>query len=376
MDENRINDLSRKLLTGEITPAERQELEGWYDNFDSTEYEIHSALNKQQFSAQLYQQIITKAGLKPVRRIHYYRYTAVAASLLLLLTAALYTVYQNKQPSAVLAQKEISAIKPGGDKATLTLANGKTIDLENAARGLLATGDQQSVNKTEDGNITYSNSAQPAKPSAYNTLTTPRGGKYSIRLEDGTLAVLDAESSIRYPSGFGSGKRTVEVKGQVYFEVVHNAKQPFVVKVGQQTIEDLGTHFNINAYPGNDGIKTTLEEGRVSITNNKKTVFLKPGQAAYSTVHNNEITVTDADLEETLAWKNGYFRFNDEQIKSIMAQLGRWYDIDVTYNGKLPADGFNGTISRTKNLPQVLKMLERTGLIHFKIEGRRITVLP
>lgn len=376
MDENRINDLSYKLLTGDISPAERVELEDWYNNFESPAHRVHSELSKQQFAEQLYQQITAKAGLKPVKRMPVYRYTAIAASVLLLLTAGIYTIYQNKDQSPSLSGQQIVTIKPGKDRATLTLANGKTIDLESAAHGLLATGDEQSVNKTADGNIAYNPAQQPADANAYNTLTTPRGGKYSIRLEDGTLAILDAESSIRYPSSFGSGKRTVEISGQVYFEVVHNAKRPFVVKTGKQTIEDLGTHFNINAYPGTDGIKTTLEEGLVSITASKKTVFLKPGQAAYSNNDNDQLTVAAVDLEETLAWKNGYFRFNDEHIESIMAQLGRWYDIDVTYSGKLPADGFNGTISRSKNLSQVLKMLERTGIIHFKTEGRRITVLP
>jgi len=374
MNDNRINNLSRKLLTGEITAAEKQELEDWYLNFDSEELNVHSALNKEQFADRLYQQISAKAGITPVRRINYYRYAA-AASVLLFLTAGLYTFYYNKENTEFLTEKRPAAITPGTDKAILTLANGKKIDLESASKGVIATGDQHLVNKTGDGTIAYDQSAANADNPQYNTLTTPRGGKFSIRLADGTLAILDAASSIRYPSSFGSGKRTVEISGQVYFEVVHNAKKPFIVKTGQQTIEDLGTHFNINAYPG-AAIKTTLEEGLVSITNSKKTVFLQPGQAAFSEVKTNEITVSQADIEETLAWKNGYFRFNDEHIENIMEQLARWYDIEVTYNGKLPADGFNGTISRTKNLSQVLKMLERTGIIHFKTEGRRITVLP
>ena len=376
MDEQRINHLSDKLLTGEITPAERQELDDWYNHFDSSEQRVHSELNQQQFAAQLYQQIRTNAGMETVKRIPVYRsrYAAVAASLLLMLSiAGIYTLYNRQDKPENTIAKKAQEIKAGSNRALLTLANGKTIDLENAAEGILPTGDQ-SVRKTGDGTIAYNNSADT--DGAYNTLSTPKGGKFSIRLPDGTLAILDASSSLRYPSAFKGAKRMVEVIGQVYFEVVHNAKQPFTVKVADQTIEDLGTHFNINAYPGGDGIKTTVEEGLVGISSNRKTIFVRPGQAALSHSGTKGITVAAADLEEVLAWKNGYFRFNDEQIENIMAQLSRWYDIEVSYSGKLPVDGFNGTISRSKNLSQVLTMLERTGIIHFKIEGRRITVLP
>jgi len=376
MDEKRIDNLSYKLLTGEITPAERKELDDWYNHFDSSEQLVHSELNQQQFAAQLYQQIRTSAGITPLKRIPFYRsrYAAVAASLLLLLSiGGIYTIYSHQEKSQNTIAKKVVEIKAGSNRAMLTLANGKTIDLENAAEGVLPTGDQ-SVKKTGEGTIAYNNSAD--NDGTYNTLSTPKGGKFSIRLPDGTLAILDASSSLRYPSAFKGAKRMVEVSGQVYFEVVHNAKQPFTVKVADQTIEDLGTHFNINSYPGGDGVKTTLEEGLVSISNGRKTVFLKPGQAAFSHAGAKDITVAAADLEEVLAWKNGYFRFNDEHIENIMAQLSRWYDIEVTYSGKLPVDGFNGTISRSKNLSQVLTMLERTGIIHFKIEGRRITVLP
>jgi len=375
MDDNRINYLSSKLLQGEITPAERQELDDWYNNFDTLEYQMHSDLSKQAFADQLYQQISSKTGLKTVKHFYDYRYAAIAASLLLCLSTAVYIVYTNTRKTVTIAQ-HISDIKPGGNRATLTLANGKIIDLKNAPNGLLATGGTQSVHKTSEGVIAYNDSEKTTGNNDYNTLSTPRGGQFSVKLPDGTLAVLDAQSSIRYPSSFNAGNRIVEVSGQVYFEVVHRAKQPFIVKTAAQTIEDLGTHFNINAYPDAATVKTTLEEGQVSITTSAKTVFLKPGQAALSHADSQEINVTTADLEETLAWKNGYFRFNDEHIENIMSQIGRWYNIEVVYSGQLPADGFNGTILRSKNLSQVLNMLERTGIIHFKIEGRRITVLP
>lgn len=376
MNDNRVNDLSKKLLEGEITTTEKEELEDWYNNFDNQEHLIYSELSKQEFANKLYQRISDEAEVQPAKRSNYYRYTAVAASILLCLSAAIVSQYLHKGKTEIAAE-QINEIKPGGNKATLTLANGKVIDLKNAPTGLLATGGSRSIHKTAEGVIAYNTSEKTnGNNSGYNILSTPKGGQFSIRLADGTLAILDAQSSIRYPTSFNSDKRTVEVTGQVYFEVVHRAKQPFIVKTRQQTIEDLGTHFNINAYPTSATVKTTLEEGRVSITINKKTVFLKPGQAALSMAGNENINITAADLEETLAWKNGYFRFNDEHIENIMSQIGRWYNIEVVYSGQPPADGFNGTILRSKNLAQVLRILERTGIVHFKIEGRRITVLP
>lgn len=377
MNDHRINQLSGKLLTGEISPAEKQELENWYAQFDTEEHLVYSDLTKQEFADQLYRQISLQTGMQtpPVKRLINYRYIAIAASLLLLLSVPLYRIYINPQQS-LHPNNMASHIKPGGNKAMLTLANGKTIDLESAANGILATGQQQIIHKTAAGTIVYDATSQSTDENNYNTLTTPRGGKFSLTLADGTLAVLDAASSIRYPLSFSGGNRTVEITGQVYFEVVHHAKQPFLVKAGGLLIEDLGTHFNINAFPGTNGIETTLEEGSVSVHGLQKTVVLKPGQAALGNIKDNQLSVHTADLEQVLAWKNGYFRFNDEPIESIMQQLSRWYDIEVSYSGKLPEDGFNGTISRSKNLGQVLKMLERTGIIHFKTEGRRITVLP
>lgn len=375
MDEKRIDYLAHQLLTRKISATEREELDEWYNTFASYELNIYSALKKQQFSDNLYQQITKKIGITPRRRVMYYRYVGIAASLLLVLSIIFYRVFTSKQHRQTFANKSLIEIKPGSDRAQLRLADGRTLDLEKAAEGMLPTGDQ-SVKKAGKGLITYSDSEKIADGSDYNILSTPKGGKFSIKLSDGTLAILDASSSLRYPSRFTGANRMVEVSGQVYFEVVHNAKQPFIVRAAGQTIRDLGTHFNINAYPQEKGVKTTLEEGAVSVQDGKHTVFLKPGQAAWSNNNTGNITVVEADLEEVLSWKNGYFRFNDERIGNIMLQLSNWYDIEVSYAANLPEDGFNGTISRSKNLTEVLAMLERTGIIHFKIEGRRITVLP
>jgi ferric-dicitrate binding protein FerR (iron transport regulator) len=165
----------------------------------------------------------------------------------------------------------------------------------------------------------------------------------------------------------------VAITGEVYFEVAHNPAKPFRVATGSQTVEVLGTHFNINAYTDEAAMKTTLLEGSVKVLNAGQSALLKPGQQ--SLVDGNKIQVIDhANTEEAIAWKNGYFRFNNEKIRSIMLKLSRWYDIDVEYEGETSDEGYYGTISRYKNISEVLEMLQQTKGVHFKIKGRRVTV--
>jgi len=168
--------------------------------------------------------------------------------------------------------------------------------------------------------------------------------------------------------------RKVAITGQVYFEVVHNPVRPFQVTVGNQTIEDIGTHFNINAYNDEPVIKSTLIEGAIKITVNNQSKILYPDQQAVVSLANNGIKVNHVDPEEVIAWKNGYFRFNNESIQSIMLKLARWYDIKVSYQNNISSEGFYGTISRNKNISEVLNLLESTQSVHFQIEGRRVTV--
>ncbi|PUZ26929.1 FecR family protein [Chitinophaga costaii] len=299
---------------------------------------------------------------------------AVAASLLICLGIAAY-IFSTKSTISVVKTTQLPDIAPGGNKAILTLSNGRQINLYGAKNGELALEGQTSIHKTADGNVTY----RPATGQAsaidiveYNTMSAPIGGQYQLILADGTKAWLNAASSIKYPTAFPGKERKVEVTGEVYFEVAHNAAKPFIVVANEQVVEVLGTHFNINAYPDEANVKTTLLEGSVKIVAGKNSVVIKPGQQ--STTRSGRITVGPADLDEAVAWKNGYFQFKDEKIASIMRKLSRWYNIDVQYEGKVSEEGFNGAISRFKNISQVLKMLEKTKVVHFKIEGRRVTI--
>jgi ferric-dicitrate binding protein FerR (iron transport regulator) len=206
----------------------------------------------------------------------------------------------------------------------------------------------------------------------YNTLTTPRGGMYRLVLSDGTLAILNAASSILYPTVFTGKERSVTVRGEVYFEVKHNAAMPFKVKSGSQTIEVLGTHFNVNAYDEVNHIKTTLLQGAVRVTSGSVSKYLVPGEQ--SDFSHNEIKVLKIDAEDAIAWKNGFFTFEDESLENIMRNISRWYDVEVSYQDVDRSMPFGGGVSRFEDVSKVLEKLELTGKIHFKIEGRRILV--
>ena len=208
---------------------------------------------------------------------------------------------------------------------------------------------------------------------AYNTLTTPRGGQYHLTLSDGTSVWLNAASSIKYPIAFTGNERRVEITGEVYFEVEHNAAKPFRVICNGQTVEDLGTHFNINAYNDENAVKTTLLEGSVNVSAAGKNKMLKPGEQAQ--LQHGNIRIADVDVNKVAAWKNGLFQFNDDNIRDIMRQLGRWYDVDIKYEGNLPDWEFSGAIPRNANLSQVLDILSFVK-VHFRIDGKTIVVKP
>jgi transmembrane sensor len=377
MNDKRINLLSEKLFNGTITQDERSELERWYANMGDGVVQIDSYSDKKKFSQNLFLIISKKAGLSQRKNQSVSKYAAIAASLMVGMSVAGYFLLKSPVQNKVTASGQmVSEVVPGGNKALLKLSNGQVVDLNEANEGQLSTGGREVIHKTSTGQIAYRPLAGSKEDLGYNTLTTPRGGKFNIQLPDGSVAMLDAGSSITYPAQFGTRERSVVITGQVYFEVVHRSAQSFIVKAGSQIIKDIGTHFNISAYSDEKMVRTTLEEGAVSVTQSGNTVFLKPGQAAVSGIGAARPQIEVADIEETLAWKNGYFRFHNEPIESIMPKISRWYNVDVKYTGRLPSDGFNGTISRSKSIEKVLNMLQRTGIIHFKVEGRSVTVLP
>jgi transmembrane sensor len=325
-----------------------------------------------------------------VRMSRRWRWVAAAVCLLAIGTAA-YVLLNKKEPAPVVATAGPykNDVQPGGNKAILTLGNGKQIVLDSAANGLLAQDGNAAIRK-EDAGLKYESaigneqSAIGNRQSAmsFNTLSTPRGGEYKLILPDGSKVWLNAASSIRYPTAFADNERKVEITGEAYFEVAtlrlrSGQKMPFHVKTSGQDIEVLGTHFNVNAYRDEGTIKTTLLEGKVKVSSmvNGQWSILKPGEQV-SVSHSSQLSKPiPVQTEEVLAWKNGLFLFDNASIESIMKQISRWYNVEVTYAGKPIQEGFTATISRNVPVSKLLRYLELTTLVHFKIDGNRITVM-
>jgi transmembrane sensor len=298
-----------------------------------------------------------------------------AAAVLLTVGLGLYYfLVKIKATDTKPAVAQQSGIQPGGAKATLTLADGSKIILDDAKNGQIAFDGTSKIEKTGSGQLTYRANADNPSSRSYNILTTPRGGQYQILLSDGTKVWLNAASSLKYPTVFSAAERRVELNGEGYFEVAKNQKSPFRVSTGNNQIEVLGTSFNVNNYADEPLQRTTLLEGSVRIRSGVESTLLQPGnEAGIGT--NQKINIQRADSEKAVAWKNGYFQFGGTPLREVMRQVMRWYDIDVTYEGEIPSREFGGEISRQSNLGEVLKILELSH-IHFRVEGRKITVIP
>lgn len=292
--------------------------------------------------------------------------------------------FWNKSPKTIVevpatsVLNEKTDIPPGGNKAILKLSDGNIITLDKSINGIIATQGYTSIIKTDDGQIKYdvNGGVSHGKP-LLNTMITPRGGQYKLRLPDGSLVWLDSESSITYPVVFTGKERNVMVEGQVYFEVAKNENCPFFVKIKDGVkVRVIGTHFNIRAINEEPVFKTTLLEGSIKLIIGNKESLMKPGQQAQISSGNHDIRIiSDVDTDEVIAWKDGLFSFINSDIQTIMKQCAKWYDVDVYYQGNIPYR-FVATISRDVPISKLLKILEMTGRVHFKINGKKITVMP
>jgi ferric-dicitrate binding protein FerR (iron transport regulator) len=265
---------------------------------------------------------------------------------------------------------EIS-IKPGTDRAYLTLGDGTEVMLDSTGDGMLAVQGAAAVVKEGRG-ISYKEDGKTAE-SVINTIRTPRGGQYQLTLSDGSVVWLNAASSLRFPANFTGNQRTVQLTGEAYFEVKPDAGRPFTVEVGDLRVAVTGTRFNVNAYPDENGILTTLAEGSVNVASNGVSKTLKAGQEILSEPDGKLQSVKTADLEAALGWKEGQFVFNGADVPSIMRQISRWYDVDVTYSGTARKETFTGMVSRKSDISRVLRIMEAGG-IRFKIDKNRIVV--
>lgn len=299
---------------------------------------------------------------------------AAAAILLIACGAGVYYFLNNqhKKESDNVAVKKHDDVAPGGNKAILTLGDGSSIVLDSASNGILAMQGSASVAKLKSGELSYK--AQKGENVIYNALSTPRGGHYKVTLSDGSIVWLNATSSLRFPVSFTGNTREVKMNGEAYFEIAKNSKQPFIVTVNDGSkIEVLGTHFNVMAYSDESEAKTTLLEGAVKVNKGNASDILKPGQQASIAKDGNIKVKANVNTGEATSWKEEQFSFHSTDIYAVMKQIARWYDVDVTYKGKVSAS-LNGNIAMNVPLSQVLEILKLAGNVKFDIQGKKIIV--
>lgn len=388
--------LIEKYQAGTATKEEKLLLNEWYYSFNDSETELTltGSLTEQQLAdrikSRLLQTIRLQKGSAVFTMLRKWQISAAAAVILMMLCTGIYFIFFSKSSKLQIVKTSApktnlkNDIAPGGNKAVLTLADGSTIILDSASNGTISQQGSMKVQKLDNGLLAYTvNGKQVTEndEAFYNTISTPRGGQYQVTLSDGTKVWLNAASSIRFPVLFTGAERKVEITGEAYLEVAKNKAIPFKVKVASSEIEVLGTHFNINAYNDESSIKTTLLEGMVKVSEaSQPSKFLKPGQQAVinksSTGSGGKINVIDnADTEEATAWINGRFQFKSADLKSILRQISRWYDVDVVYKGNVNLH-FTGQLTRNANVSMIFEKLKLTGEVQFQIEGNKIVVTP
>ncbi len=367
--EELLNYLASGNYELELQEAIERQLEIVPDNIEAEEEETEAIFENIKR---------TLAQTKPKRNVSPYWFSA-AAAILIVGTFAINHFYSQPKPLKpipVAAEKKPAVILPGGSRAILTLANGKTISLTSASNGRLAQEGDVSVTKTKDGQLVFANQGEGGNPNngaGLNIITTPKGGTYDIVLADGTHIWLNSGSSLTFPSSFTGPGREVQLTGEAYFEVAHS-KKPFKVITTTQTVQVLGTHFNVEAYQDEKAVKTTLLEGSVKVLRKDEKVLLAPGQMSV----NNEaqpLQVRNANINEVMAWKDGLFIFDNESIAEVMRKAARWYDVEVRYENNVEEKKLFGVVSRYKTIDELLDNIALAGKIRYRIEGRRIVLM-
>ncbi|SDL35292.1 FecR family protein [Pedobacter sp. ok626] len=390
MNFSRLEYLLNQYALNQCSKKELLELMSLIGHYESTEdlelslRNIWNGLNDQDEvppidQEKIYAKIMASQDSPILKKNWLWRPLAAAVIAVILLGIAFYSFNGSQVLNQLIAlAKPVKyQITPGTNKATLRLANGSIINLNNSAEPSLTNYGNIQIKKNSNGQIIYqviADSTDTKLASTYNVFTTPKGGQYEIILADGSKVFLNANSSLTFPTAFSATQRDVVLKGEAYFEIAKNKKKPFKVSANGTEIKVLGTHFNVMAYEDEPLLKTTLFEGSVQVNTHTTTKVIKPGQQAVTYKNQSTIDINESKPDEDLAWKNGYFLFQDEGIESVMRKIARWYDVEVVYKESIPGGEFGGKISRYKNILDVLKPLELTGSVHFKLEGRRIIV--
>lgn len=349
-----------KQLSDDIPPARMQ---NWQQR-------IHDRINASGYPEQ-----------QPSGKVRYmvsapwFRYAAVFVGFLMVAGVS-WRLIKTTVHTPERAQEK--SILPGGNRAILTLADGSVISLSDAQNGTVATQNGVNIQKDAAGNIRYEVDGKAAATAlVMNTIATPKGGQYRISLPDGSVAMLNAASSLSYPVNFTGKERRVRMTGEVYFEIAkatdaRKERIPFFVETDKQEIQVLGTHFNVNAYGDESAVRTTLVEGSVQVTaHNGQSALLKPGQQALLA---GGLEVGEADIQKELGWKNGDFIFRAERLDQVLRQVARWYDVEVECPQRLANIRFTGMVSRSQPLSTLKEMIETTKNLKVTLKERRFIV--
>ncbi|QEH41216.1 FecR domain-containing protein [Chitinophaga sp. XS-30] len=391
MDQHRINQILRQYASGVLTEEEKRELEqllaqpgreelaeriaAMIGEDDHTSYTVTEEITQETFRRIMAADKPLRRSTQPAGRW----WLAAAAVVLLCLAAGAYFLLDpGEQPAqTVQQQQEMPEKDPGRNTAVLYLEDNSAVELDSAGNGFVAAQGGTSV-MLANGELAYVPPPEGSSLSVtYNRIATPRGGEFTIILSDGTKVWLNAASSLRFPTVFSGEKREVELTGEAYLQVAEDKAHPFEVKIRDVNIAVLGTQFNIMGYEDETGIVTTLVSGSVRVTApGSEAKLLVPGQHAVVENKTGALYVEKADVAEETAWKNGSIHFERVNIRQIMRQVSRWYDVDVQYRGNVADMDFTCTVSRRDKLSKLLTLLEMTAAVHFTMEGNTIIVQP
>ena len=381
----KISRLIAKKLMGVILPEDEEKLNAWLEEDARNKDLYRRILEVENFSTRdmyakrldvehtwdaLKEQL---AGQRKRRSLFSSWQIGVAASVILLVGIGLYWGF-NKKPK--VKQVEVAAhVEMGGAKAILVTSRGDEIVLQDSSVQLITLGGGM-VAKNDGVQVSYKENEGAGKEDVleYNTIRVPRGGEYKLFLSDNTEVFLNSDSEIRFPVKFGKGKRDVFLRGEAFFVVTKDASRPFVVNANDKmSVEVLGTQFNLQAYPDDAFVETTLNEGAVRVFNGKQGVRLRPDeQAVYD---EGKFTVRKVDASSYSAWKEGRFMLLNHSLENIMIRLARWYNIDIFWeNPEVKEYHFSGELARYEDFTEILRMLELATRVHFEVKDRTVFV--
>ncbi|WP_316814512.1 FecR family protein [Pedobacter nyackensis] len=380
MNNEELKQLLNKYMDETCTPEEKLMLDVWLHQEASSAGQIIDEQELKRIGERIGENVKKRIHTKivsPIRPINWYKYAA-AAVILIIFSVSLFSILnRSNHPKQLALLKKHQDIAPGGNKAILTLSNGKKVVLDETANGQIADEEGVVVKKLADGRIIYVEDGQisnNATEPVYNTVATPRAGQYRVDLPDGTRVWLNSESSLKYPTVFTAATREVELIGEGYFEVHKDRSKPFIVKSNELSIKVLGTHFNISSYKSDQVSMVSLLEGAVDVSLRGNSRILVPGQQAYHQKNSSNLFVRPVNTASVASWKDGMFVFEDESLQQIMNKIARWYDIKLIYESLDPKLTFTGAVPRNSQISAVLKQLEATGNVKFKIDGNQVFI--